>query len=209
MIKMQPGGFDRIATVYDRLARLVFGDAIQKAQEYFLNDIPLESKVLILGGGTGAFLAKLLEWQPTCEVWYIEASEKMLKLSEEKANHSDRVYFIHGTENSIPSEIQFDVVITNFYLDLFSDELLDSVLEKIQKVCKPDTVWLVTDFIYGKKWWQFVLLKIMYFFFQITCGIETTRLPNWNQGLLRRSLIKKKSELFFGKFIEATVYYRM
>ncbi len=206
---MQRGGFDGIATVYDRLARLIFGNAIQKAQEYFLNDVPLESKVLVLGGGTGALLAKLLELKPTCEVWYIEASEKMLKLSKEKTNDSGRVHFIHGTENSIPSEIRFDVVITNFYLDLFPDELLDSVLEKIQKASKPDTLWLITDFVDGKKWWQFVLLKIMYSFFQVTCGVQATYLPNWNQILLRRRLTKKKSELFFGKFIEAAVYYRM
>ncbi len=201
--------FDRVATVYDRLAQLVFGNAIQKAQEYFLNDVPLKSKVLILGGGTGALLAKLLELKHTNEVWYIEASEKMLKLSKEKTNDSGRVHFIHGTENSIPSEIRFDVVITNFYLDLFPDELLDSVLGKIQNACKPDAMWLATDFIDGKKWWQFALLKIMYSFFQITCGVQATHLPNWNQSLVSRSLVKKKSKLFFWKFIEATVYYRM
>ncbi|MEO7989565.1 MAG: class I SAM-dependent methyltransferase [Chryseolinea sp.] len=206
---MKPDGFDKIASIYDRLARLVFGDAIQKAQEYFLNDIFSESRILILGGGTGALLAKLLELKPACEVWYIEASGKMLELSKEKTNHSDRVHFIQGTENSIPSEIRFDVVITNFYLDLFTEEVLDSVLEKIQNVCKPEALWFVTDFIDRKKWWQFVLLKIMYSFFRITCSVEVTRLPNWNQSLLRRNLIKKKSEFFFEKFIEATVYHRI
>ena len=127
-------------------------------------------------------------------------------ISKEKANYSNRVHFIRGTENSIPPGIKFDVIIMNFYLDLFTTESLDLVLEKIQRAMKINALWLVTDFINAKKWWQYILLEAMYSFFKITCSIEATRLPNWNQSLLRKNLIKKKSTLFFRKFINATVY---
>ncbi len=203
---MQLGEFDKIANVYDGLAQLVFGKSIRQAQKVFLGDVPTQSKVLILGGGTGWLLTQLLELKPQCEVWYIEASEKMLELSKIKIQDSDRVHFIHGTENSIPSGIQFDVVITNFYLDLFTYESLDSVLIKIKKEIKPNALWLATDFIVGRKWWQFTLLRMMYRFFRIMCHIEATELPDWNQILAKMGLQKMKSTLFFGGFIETAVY---
>ena len=205
-MKMKFNDFDRIAIVYDGLARLVFGSSIKLAQVCFLMDVPPQSKVLIVGGGTGWFLAELLKLNPTCEVWYVEASEKMLELSKEKTNHSSRVHFIRGTENSIPAKIKFDVVITNFYFDLFTNTSLDSVLIKIQGVVKPGTLWLVTDFTDGNKWWQSILLKTMYRFFQKTCNVEASQLTDWNQQLTKINLVKKKSKLFFGEFIEAAAY---
>lgn len=205
---MQSTGFDKIANVYDVLARLVFGEAIRDAQICFLNNITPQSKVLILGGGTGWLLVRLLELKPQCEVWYIEASEKMLEISKEKIKDSNRVHLIQGTENSIPSGVQFDVVIANFYFDLFTDESLDSVMRKIQKEIKSDALWLVADFVDGKKWWQFVLLKMMYGFFRVLCNIEAVKLPDWNQSLVKRELFKKKSKFFCSTFIESTVYSR-
>ncbi len=204
--KMARGGFDKIAKVYDGLARMVFGKSTRQAQLFFLNEIQSTSRVLILGGGTGWLLVHLLKIEPQCEVWYIEASSKMLELSKEKTKHSNRVHFIHGTENDIPSKIKFDVVIASFYFDLFTDASLDSVVRKIQQGIKSDALWLVTDFINGKKWWQRTLLKIMYLFFQITCGIESSKLPDWNQQLQRMGLVKVKSKFFFMEFIEATLY---
>jgi tRNA (cmo5U34)-methyltransferase len=203
---MEPKGFDKIANVYDAIARLVFGNAIRDAQVCFLNDVPPQSKVLILGGGTGWLLARLLELKPMCEVCYIEASKKMLKLSKKKVKHSDRVHFILGTENSIPNDIQFDIVITNFYFDLFTNESLDSVTIKIQAIAKSNALWLVTDFIQGKKWWQSALLKMMYWFFRVICNIEAVELPYWHHSLSKRGLFKKKSRFFCNGFIESTVY---
>ena len=200
------GGFDKIASIYDRLARIVFGKSIQQAQVYFLDHVPSQSKVLILGGGSGWLLQHLLELKPDCEVYYIEASEKMLELSKAKVNQSSRVHFIHGTENNIPSNVQFDVAITHFYLDLFTDALLNVSLEKIQTTLKSNSIWLATDFINGKRVWQGVLLSVMYLFFRVTCGIESSKLPDWNQQLQRMGLFKVKSKFFFREFIEATVY---
>ncbi len=203
---MQQSGFDRIAKIYDGLAFLVFGKSIRQAQQCFINEIPTTSKILILGGGSGWFLEKLLEVKPASEIWYVEASQKMLEISKVKTNHSARVHFIHGTEDSISTDIMCDVVILNFYLDLFTNESLNSVLGKIKKALKSDSLWLVTDFIDGKKWWQSLLLKVMYRFFQMTCNIETTRLPNWNQQLRTFGSNKLKSKYFYRGFIETTVY---
>src|SRR5688572_27433406 len=113
--------FDSVASFYDRLSRLIFGNSILHAQTLYLPDIPTGANVLILGGGTGWLLCELLAKKPGCKIWYIEASEKMISLSKEATRDtSHRVTFIHGTEDRIPSGITFHVVITHFYLDLFS-----------------------------------------------------------------------------------------
>jgi len=202
---MELGGFDKIASMYDGLARLVFGESIRQAQTCFLNDIPPQSKVLILGGGSGWLLTQLLRLKPECEIWYIEASEKMIELAKATVN-SNHIHFIYGTEDSIPTLIQFDVVITAFYLDLFTEKSLGVVVKKIQNKVKPDGIWLVTDFVGNKKWWQNILLGMMYRFFRVLCGIEAVGLPNWNQSLVSQDLVKRKSRFFYRAFIESTVY---
>ncbi len=199
-------GFDKIAFVYDFLAKLVFGRNIIDAQKYFLSKIKSHSNVLILGGGTGWLLAKLLKAKPNCEVWYIEASAKMITRSRNRIVHGQAVHFIHGTENDIPKTIKFDAVITNFYLDLFSSLSLPVVINKIQSSLKPGSLWIVTDFVTNQKWWQEAMLKIMYWFFRLTCGIASTGLPPWHTLIGEAGFVKVRSKFFYKNFIEAAVW---
>jgi ubiquinone/menaquinone biosynthesis C-methylase UbiE len=198
--------FDRIAGFYDALARIVFGKHIADSQRHFLDAVNDGSKVLILGGGTGWLLAELLSRKHDCEVWYVEASQRMIALSEEKTGAVKKnVHFIHGTEQSIPPGILFDFVITNFYLDLFSNESLSKVLSKIKMTMKENARWLATDFVYRGKWWQSVLLWIMYRFFRMMSSIEARSLPEWEQLTDEAGLITTQEKMFFGGFIKNAV----
>ena len=129
-------GFDAITPVYDWLARFVFGKSIRNAQLKFLNKIPGGSNILILGGGTGWLLSKLLEVNPTCTVWYIEASQKMLKRAQKEVHvpPTTSVYYIHGTEEDIPLGMKYNVVIANFFFDLFSPSSLQTLIRDIDKI---------------------------------------------------------------------------
>jgi tRNA (cmo5U34)-methyltransferase len=198
-------GFDRIAFIYDFLARIVFGQSIVDSQRYFLNKIQNGSKILILGGGTGWLLADLMKLKPDCKVWYIEASEKMIALARNKVGSSHSIHFIHGTEESIP-EIKFEVVITNFYLDLFSNRQLEHLVKNLQSVLKTSSSWIVTDFVNDKKWWQPVILRIMYFFFRITCGLKIKQLPEWDQLIARKGTKEVESKSFYRGFIKTVLY---
>jgi tRNA (cmo5U34)-methyltransferase len=122
--------FNLVAGYYDWLVRLVFGKSMREAQAYFLKDVPPGCNVLILGGGTGWILRALLDKQPDCKVWYIEASSEMIKRTKQKIESDQRrVTFIHGTEDSIP-DAGFDFVVTNFFLDLFPSAPLRKVIGK-------------------------------------------------------------------------------
>ena len=108
--------FDSVARIYDKLSNLVFGKAMRRAQTPIC---PISRRVqmcLILGGGTGWLLSELSAVNPTCKVWYIDASAKMIETFKrgDMRNSTHEIVFIHGTEESIPPGITFDAVITNF-----------------------------------------------------------------------------------------------
>ena len=71
--------FDRVAPIYDTLARIVFGRSIILAQLFYLKEIPVNARVLILGGGTGKVAHALLQLNNTCQIVYVEASVAMLE----------------------------------------------------------------------------------------------------------------------------------
>jgi tRNA (cmo5U34)-methyltransferase len=205
--KQKLNGFNQIAPFYDALAKIVYGKSVIHAQLHFLNSIEDGSRVLILGGGTGWILKELLSLRPGCEVYYVEASDKMISLSKAKIQSHHRVHFIHGTEESIPTPLQVDVVITNFYLDVFSIQQLQVVASKINDSVRARGGWIVTDFA-SDKWWHILLLKVMYRFFKTFCKIEASRLPDCAAVIKGLEFAEVDSKEFYNGFIKTTFYKR-
>lgn len=202
-------GFDRIARIYDLLNGLVFGKAARQAQVHFLPDVAPHATIMILGGGAGWLLQKVIEANPSAEIWYIDASRKMIELSARRTKESPRIHFIHGTEADIPTDVKWDIVITPFFLDLFREESLDGLIYRIGQSLADKGSWLASDFVNGKPWWQRVLLRAMYTVIHLMCGIEAKNLPDWQSCLHRQGFIKSKSQFFYGGFIESTVFHKI
>jgi ubiquinone/menaquinone biosynthesis C-methylase UbiE len=202
-------GFDWIAPYYDFLARMVFGNTIRRCQVAYLDKVPSGAKVLILGGGTGWILTELFKLNPTCRVWYVEASVKMLEKAKVRSEVllSSQVIFIHGTERNLAemADTRFDAVITNFYFDLFTSKSLPAVLENITRVIHPGSKLLVSEFIEGSRW-QRLMLFIMYQFFNRTCSIEASRLPDWQGELKRHKFTERNETTFSNGFIKSSLY---
>lgn len=198
-------GFDRLAAIYDPLARIVYGRSIVDSQTCFLDCVLPGSRVLILGGGTGWLLRELYKQHPDCEVWYIESSARMLQRAIKKGNESGRIHFIHGCETDIP-DVAFDAVITHFVLDLYTEQDLDRLIRQIMSVSKPSVRWLVADFVNDGRWWQQVMLNLMYKFFQMTCRIRVNVLPNWREAFLRSGLTLVADEKYCNGFIASKLY---
>lgn len=197
--------FNSIAPVYDTLSSLVFGKSIRRAQVQFLHYVPAGSKVLILGGGTGWIISELLTVNPTCRVWYIEASAKMLELSRKHLSEGDNVVSIHGTEDSIPDNVIFDAVITNFYLDLFTSASCRSLIAKIATRINPNSIWLVSDF-QSTTWWQRAMLSIMYRFFKTVAKVGTQSLPPWKEIFIERGFREGQVKTFYANFIRSSLF---
>jgi ubiquinone/menaquinone biosynthesis C-methylase UbiE len=177
--------FNSISAVYDRMANVVFGSTLNEAQCHFISAIPDRSKILILGGGTGKLLKELLKQRPQSKVTYIEASSKMIAIAKETTNNDSRVVFIHGTQDSIPPALIVDVVITPFFLDLFSDQSLKKIMLQLKSSLHAGGIWIATDFTTSSKLSHRMLRWLMYRFFRFTTNIESTHLPAWQDHLAR------------------------
>ncbi|RAK00335.1 methyltransferase family protein [Larkinella arboricola] len=177
-------GFDGIAPFYDALSRLVFGNTLRKAQAHWLDRIPPGADILVLGGGSGWLLSRLLAVCKPRQVIYIDASAVMIELARQKVNNDRRVDFRAGTELAIQPTDRVDVVITPFVLDLFTEERLKTVvLPRLFSSLRNNGLWLCCDFLEPRVWWQRILLWCEYHFFRTISHIEADRLPNWPQLL--------------------------
>jgi tRNA (cmo5U34)-methyltransferase len=197
--------FDLIAPLYDRLASIVFGNRIVRSQLCFLHTLSHAESVLVLGGGTGRFLPSLMRINRRCQIWYIDSSAEMIRRARQKVILPSRVHFIQGTEEDIPGEIKFDGVITFFFLDLFADEYLAALVEKISKSLRTDGLWLAADFVNKPRVWAQVMLKLMYFFFRWTCGIKARVLPDWQLQFSHFGEVLHR-KFFYAGFIESCVF---
>jgi tRNA (cmo5U34)-methyltransferase len=205
---MKTPDFDRIAPLYDWLAHLVFGKSIVRSQEFYLGSVREAKKILVLGGGTGSFLPALTLINPTCEVFFIDASIQMLNRARRRPL-PERIHFICGTEDSIPEKESFDAVLTFYYLDLFENKMLPEIIGQIKNSLSPQALWLAADFVDCGKWWQSRLLSFMYFFFRITCGLRTRKLPEWIAHLRDSGFRIADSKTMKGEFIQTIVFERI
>ena len=201
--------YNAIANMYDFLSRLVFGKSIMNAQVFLLRHVPENSRVLIVGGGTGWVLEELSKiYERGIEITYVEKSEKMIALSKQKKIKNNTVEFINKGIEEFSTEKKFDIVFTAFLFDNFLPEKIESVFSKLNQFVKRNGLWLYADFTNNKtssKWWQKFLLRTMYLFFKITCNIETQKLidmsPYFSEGYN-----KTAEERFYSNFIKAVVY---
>lgn len=199
--------FDNSAWFYDRLSKVVYGKALVQSQAYLLNHISENSTILIAGGGTGWILEEITKiYSSGLTITYVEVSAKMMKKSRRRYTGKHNVTFINRAVEEIEVDIIYDIVITPFLFDNFTEYTLQSVFDCIDRNIKSNGLWLNTNFRLTGKWWQKFLLTSMLLFFRIICGIEAKRLPNIMKQFAdhRYKLVDQKS--FFGEFILSAAY---
>ncbi|WP_165841049.1 class I SAM-dependent methyltransferase [Larkinella punicea] len=196
-------GFDGIAPFYDALSRLVFGNSLRKAQAHWLGSVPKKANILVLGGGSGWLLSRILAVCDPKTVLYIDASPVMISLAKKEVNNDSRVDFRVGTETAIRPGDRVQVLFTPFVLDLFTEERLQTqILPRLLTCLDKDGYWFCCDFVKPVFWWQRLLLWGQYRFFRTLSRIEANRLPNWLMLLNSQpSLHSGKSQPYFGRMI--------
>lgn len=230
------GNFNWVAPFYDALSFLVFGRRLQRAQTVFLDQIPAGASVLIVGGGTGWLLeqalihcqtkqGKSIQPKPTSQsrpgqsrpdqsrpgrILYLETSVGMLHQASRrmvKKSLLGSVEFRLGDETTLGENDCFDVVMTPFLLDLFTEETLQSqLIPRLRSALKPNGCWLVTDFVRTQVWWQKAVLWTMIRFFRLTAGIETRQLSDWQRLLAQAGLTLQKRQPQVGGMVTSEIY---
>lgn len=199
--------FNNSAWFYDRLSRLVYGHALINAQLYLLGFVEPGSRVLIVGGGTGWVLEELTKIHPAgLHITYVEIAAAMMDLSKKRDTGRNDIVYIQNAIEQVNLTPGFDVVITPFLFDNFTEQTLHTVFTHIHALLRQQGLWLNADFQLTGKWWQRFLLKSMFIFFRLICGIEAGKLPEIKTRFTTNNYAMVDEKTFFNDFIVASVY---
>lgn len=206
---MRQVDFDRVARVYQPLERMVFGRALQRARCAFLDALPEQGKVLLLGDGDGRYLKEALRTRSRLRFLSLDSSAVMLDKSKSglSTGQRERVEFVHSSvqkwldANASLRSAEFDVVVTHFFLDCFSDREVQQLAMAISPLLRPEGRWVVAEFQLpsSRWWWRWGgagLLAVMYGFFRVASGLRARRLPDYTGALQQAGLEADSSEQF-------------
>ncbi|RYD31103.1 MAG: class I SAM-dependent methyltransferase, partial [Verrucomicrobiaceae bacterium] len=130
--------FDRMAPHYRWLEFLFAGGTLQRCRTAWLDKVTRCRSVLITGEGDGRFLEACAKRLPEADILCVDASAGMLAQAQKRtqatadcgAREGARITFQHamlpGWE---PPAVQFDLIVTHFFLDCFTPEDLRRVVE--------------------------------------------------------------------------------
>ena len=169
--------FDRLAPHYRWMEWLLAGRKLQRCRTTFLDALPPVQHALLLGEGNGRFLRELLLKEPGARVTCVDASKQMLSEARRRARADERVRFVCCDVMAwTPRRDQFDLVVSNFFLDCFRADQIEAIVQKIRTVLTDDARWLIADFSEPhrgwRKWRARTILRAMYWFFR-----RATKLP--------------------------------
>lgn len=201
--------YDKIANHYDFLSRLVFFKSQVNAQINQLKHIPKNSRILIVGGGTGWILEQITKIHSSgLEIVYVEVSAKMIMLSKQKNSGTNTVTFLTLNIENFVTQSTFDIILTPFLFDNFSVDDAKSTFKKLDKVLKNNGLWFFTDFnVKGKNsWWKLLFIKFMYQFFTFFKIIDTKKLIDMSPYFEKYHYEILDKKLYYSNFIEAIVY---
>lgn len=200
---MKGHSYDPIAPLYDFLSR-VLGKPYQNSKSIFLDKMGRGNKVLYLGGGTGANLPFILEQiGPKGSVFYVEASAKMIRKAKGrvKPDQLPQIRFLHQSDFSRIPLRTYDVILTQFFLDILPDHEINRLFEEVGRRTDSSSQWIFLDFfpIVEKK----RLIRLMIAFFRGTTGNPRKDLPDYTRYFESHGWKMEEKEMLQRGFIQA------
>jgi len=209
-------GYNRIAVFYDLAARIFFSNKINKSQVALLPFLPDFKCCLILGGGSGYFLQQILSQHKTARFVYVDLSDRMIEMAKNRIKRKfpeelHRIEFRCASVEDVKNE-SFDLIVCNYFLDLFTDEEVDLLLERFySEILSSRGYVYFTDFAIPESRWIMkkvteALLKMLYFIFRIATSIRSTRLPNFPLLFKKNNFNVLHADSFSGGIMVSAIY---
>lgn len=212
----QPMNCDQLAPYYQTLEYAVFGKSLDRRRFSFLQETAGCLSALVCGGGDGRFLARLLRFNPRVQVDFVDASPAMIHMAERRIAGMDprflhRVRF-HACDilEFEPRHKKYDLIVTHFFLDCFSDEGIDLVVSHLLHWTLPGARWIVSEFREGDGLigglWTRAVIRTLYAAFRILTGLRVVHLPNYYRSFLARCLYPRREELALGGLLCSSIW---
>jgi ubiquinone/menaquinone biosynthesis C-methylase UbiE len=204
--------FDRIARPYRALEYLTLGKKLEQTRFHFLPQLASARNALVLGDGDGRFLAKLLAENRTIEATAVDGSATMLALLRRRCSAFTRRLKTIQTDALVfkpEPGVSYDLVVSHFFLDCFTAEELDRLLQNLLPALKDGTQWLISDFQIPQSKLHLpalVLVRSLYLAFRLLTGLRVTKLPDYAACLLRAGFECKDRKMFFSGILSTELW---
>jgi demethylphylloquinol methyltransferase len=181
-------GYWLVGFQYELTGNLYSLGRIPKCKSAMLKYLNPNDNVLVagVGHGTEAIEASKLHANVTA----VDLSETMLKQFRKRIareNPPKEIEVIHDDIFNVKSAGQYDMVIANFFLNVFSETRVVEVANHLGSLVKPGGYFVVGEFVLpGKTGWRRILQK-MNWYFAITFYSMTTEAvfhPVWDYPAL-------------------------
>jgi hypothetical protein len=197
-MRQTPPNFNLIARPYRWLEYLTLGNALENCRTHHLPKLLDRHRGLVLGDGDGRFLAQLLTQNPTLHADAVDASTVMLQLlrqrCEASASSLDARLSTHNVNAlTFPLRGPYDLVVTHFFLDCFTQPELDALITRITPTLTHGALWLISDFRIPTGLMHLpakLIVRSLYLAFRLLTGLRTTHLPDHATPLLQAGLVR-------------------
>ena len=137
--------YRHVAKVYDLLASAYSLGAIDRAKTVHHHIIKPGSRMLYAGAGRGKEIVGAC--QLGAEVTCVEPCPAMaLRLHDRLAKHGERFTIVPRPIQAVTPLAQYDMVVAHFFLNLFDQATLPSILEHLSQFVKPGGHLVIADF---------------------------------------------------------------
>jgi ubiquinone/menaquinone biosynthesis C-methylase UbiE len=179
--------FDRLAACYRLMELALAGDKLHRCRIAWLKEVRHANHILLAGEGHGRFLEICARQFPHATIVCVDASRKMLRIAETRwrkaGGAAGRVEFIHAELPTWrPPSAQFDLIVTNFFLDCFPPRELAVVIESLADAARPSARWLLADFNvpnHGwRRWRAQAILALAYAFFRRATALAARQITS-------------------------------
>ena len=171
---------------------------MHRCRTAFLGQIQTPKNILLLGEGHGRSLVEFRRRFTNAQITCVDASAGMLTQSRQNLIRNNLeangVEFIHDDVlNWVPSPRHYDLVVTNFFLDCFRPDQLQSIISKVATYSTSDANWLLADFKMPPSGWRRtrsrLIIRLLYAFFRAVTRLPAQKLTRPDSILLKHGYV--------------------
>jgi len=197
-------GFDRVAAVYPRLERLVYGQGLERGRTAFIDELSARQNILLLGEGNGRFLKALLRANTTCAATVVEISPQMITHARSDLSPEEQQRVTWLQTSALDAELpagSFDAVVTHYLFDLFESPDQARLLATGLGALAPGGLWQDTEFLadgptHFTRLRNRSLLFLSYRFLGALCDFPARRLSDHRPLMLEAGLMLQAEQTF-------------